>query len=95
MTIKDQVKKIGKEISPALVEIRRYIHQNPELSFQEFETTQYLRSHLQKIDVTVLDNYAETGVVGLLTGNRSGPVVALRGDIDALPLKEKTGLPFS
>lgn len=95
MTIKDQIKQFSDEIFPALVEIRRHIHQNPELSFQEFETTQYLRSHLQKNGVTVLDTYAETGVVGLLTGNRTNPVVAIRGDIDALPLNEKTGLPFS
>ena len=95
MEMKDRISELCKEISPTLVEIRRHIHQNPELAFNEFETTNYLKSWLEKANIETRTDYSETGVVGLLEGNRRNPVVALRGDIDALPLEEKTGLPFA
>jgi len=93
--IKNRIKKISQELTPTLVEIRRHLHQYPEVSFKEYETTKYLRSWLEKINLQIRDEYAETGVVGILEGKSNGPVVALRGDIDALPLLEKTGLPFA
>jgi len=95
MEIKEKIVELSKEIFPTLVEIRRHIHQNPELAFKEFETSKYLKSWLEKANIETRSDYSETGVVGLLKGNRENPVVALRGDIDALPLEEKTGLPFS
>jgi amidohydrolase len=95
MEMKDRIFELSKDISPTLVKIRRHIHKNPELAFNEFETTIYLKSLLEKANIETRTDYAETGVVGLLEGNRRNPVVALRGDIDALPLEEKTGLPFA
>lgn len=95
MDIKEKIIGLSEEIFPTLVEIRRHIHQNPELSFQEFETTQYLKSWLEKANVETRTDFSETGVVGLLKGNRENLCVALRGDIDALPIEEKTGLPFA
>ena len=93
--IKERIKQISQDLLPVLIEIRRHLHQNPELSFKEYETTKYLRSWLEKMELLVRDDYADTGVVGILKGKRSQPVVALRGDIDALPLMEKTNLTFA
>ncbi len=75
--------------------LRRQFHRHPELSFQEFETTRTLAEELQKcpgMEVTTWDG--KTGVLGVLRGEKAGKVVALRADIDALPLEEKSGLPF-
>ena len=89
MEMKDRISELSKEISPTLVKIRRHIHKNPELAFNEFETTNYLKSWLEKANIEIRTDYSETGIVGLLKGNRENPVVALRGDIDALPLYEE------
>ena len=77
----------SKAISPKLVEWRRHLHQNPELGNREFKTQQYIANHLKSlgIEVTLL---AKTGVLGVLRGGKPGPVIALRADIDGLPVKE-------
>lgn len=85
----------SQELKEELISIRRHLHQHPELSFQEVETTRFLIERLKKLGMEVRTEYSETGVVALLRGNPDGPVVALRGDIDALPIEEKTGLPFA
>jgi len=78
-----------------LVEYRRELHENPELSMQEFETTKRIRHWLKDADITILDYPLEVGVVAEISGGEPGPTIALRADIDALPIKEETGLAFA
>lgn len=81
-----------------LVELRRTIHANPELAFEEYETSALVRRVLEELNIETRANVAKTGVVGLLRGGRAGDdarCVALRGDMDALPIHEETGLPFA
>jgi amidohydrolase len=73
---------------------RRDIHQNPELSNREFRTAALVAEHLTKLGLEVKTKIAHTGVAGVLRGGRPGPVIALRADMDALPIKELTDVPF-
>ena len=83
-------------LSSRLVALRRDIHQNPELSFHESETAARLVAALRELGVDDARIVANTGVIARVPGrNRSAPVVAVRGDIDALPIHEATGLPFA
>ncbi|KAB8289224.1 n-acyl-L-amino acid amidohydrolase [Bifidobacterium ramosum] len=77
-----------------LIAIRHYLHQHPERSFEEHDTSAYLARQLCEHGIDVLDTTLETGVVGLIEGDRPGPRIALRADIDGLPVHEETGLPF-
>ena len=81
-------------LEPKLIEWRHHLHQNPELSNREFKTAEYITSHLKSLGVEVLTGVAHTGVVGIIKGNRPGNVVALRADMDALPVTERNNLPF-
>ena len=81
-------------ISAKLIEWRRYLHEHPELSNREVNTAAYVAAHLKKLGIEVQTGVAKTGVVGLLKGGKPGPVVALRADMDALPVKERVDLPF-
>lgn len=83
----------AQAVQPRLVEWRRHIHQNPELSNREFKTQQYVLQHLKKLGIQA-DTLAKTGVVGILKGGKPGPVIALRADMDALPVPERNELPY-
>ncbi|NVJ60648.1 MAG: amidohydrolase [Gammaproteobacteria bacterium] len=83
------------ELEKKVIEWRRHIHQYPELSNREFKTAEYIAAHLKKLGIKVETGVAHTGVVGLLQGGKPGPVVALRADMDALPVIEKVDLPFA
>ncbi|MCH7874747.1 MAG: amidohydrolase [Gemmatimonadetes bacterium] len=83
-----------ERILPQIVEIRHRIHQNPELGNREFETARLIAQHLRELGFEVDTGIAHTGVVGVLRGGRPGPVVAVRADMDALPVTEATDLPF-
>lgn len=76
-----------------LVKTRHYLHQHPELSGREFETTAFLSSYLEKLGIRILDSGLETGLVAEI--GQGEPVIALRADIDALPILEKTGLAYA
>lgn len=83
-------------LSSRLIALRRAIHQHPELAFHESETARRLVAALRELGVDDVRVVANTGVIARVPGRRrSGPVVALRGDIDALPIEEATGLPFA
>jgi len=91
MDIRKEIEKLKEE----LVVLRRDFHENPELGFQEFRTGEIVAEYLEDLGLEVQRKVAKTGVVGLLRGNYSGKTIALRTDMDALPLDEETGLPFS
>ncbi|WP_163517632.1 amidohydrolase [Gelidibacter japonicus] len=81
-------------IEPKVIEWRRHFHEHPELSNREFKTAEKIAEHLRSLGIEVQTGVAKTGVVGLLKGNHPGKVVALRADIDALPVTERNDLPF-
>ncbi len=81
-------------IEDKLIEWRHHFHQNPELSNQEFKTAEKIAAHLKSLGLEVETGVAKTGVVGILKGDLPGKVVALRADIDALPVTERNELPF-
>ena len=82
------------EIEDKLIEWRRDFHQNPELSNREFKTADKIYRHLKSLGLEVETNIAKTGVVAILEGNHPGKVIALRADIDALPVTERNNLEF-
>jgi amidohydrolase len=81
--------------APQITEIRHRIHEHPELSNRETETAALVAEHLRALGLEVRTGVAHTGVVGVLRGGKPGPVVAVRADMDALPVTEDTGLPFA
>ncbi len=81
-------------LQPKLVEWRRDLHQHPELSMREFRTAKLMAAHLTRLGLEVKTGVSGTGVVGILRGGKPGPVVALRADMDGLPVKEEVDLPF-
>ncbi|MBT8375289.1 MAG: amidohydrolase [Winogradskyella sp.] len=89
-TIDDDIASIESQ----LIEWRRHFHQFPELSNREFNTAKKIAEHLRSLGIEVTTGVAKTGVVGILKGDSPGKVVALRADIDALPVKERNDLPF-
>ncbi len=92
-----QSSKLEKDysaIESKVIEWRRDIHENPELSNREFETAKKIAAHLESLGIEVQTGVAHTGVVGLLKGDKPGKVVALRADMDALPVTERNDLPF-
>jgi amidohydrolase len=89
-----EIDRRTKEIEPKVVAWRRDFHQNPELGNREFRTSKIVAEHLQKLGLEVKTGVAHTGVIGVLRGGRPGPVVALRADMDALPVTEEVDLPF-
>ncbi|MDC6363233.1 MULTISPECIES: amidohydrolase [Flavobacteriaceae] len=89
-----KLEKDYQNIESKVIEWRRDIHQNPELSNREFKTAEKIAKHLKSLGIEVQTGVANTGVVGLLKGGKPGKVVALRADIDALPVTERNDLPF-
>lgn len=82
------------QVEGKVIEWRRHFHQNPELSNREFETSKTIAKFLTDLGLEVETGIAHTGVVGLLKGDKPGPTVMLRADIDALPVTEQTPVPF-
>lgn len=83
------------QIEPSLLMWRRDLHQHPELGNREFRTAGIVANHLEELGLEVQTKVAHTGVVGLLKGALPGPVVALRADMDGLPVEERVDLPFA
>ena len=86
---------MNEDLITKLIKYRHELHTYPELSFQEFETTKRIRNWLSEAGITILDYSIETGVIAEIKGELPGPTIALRADIDALPIQEVTGLPFA
>jgi amidohydrolase len=90
----EQLRQRVDAITPKVVAWRRDIHQHPELGNRETRTAKLVADHLRTLGMEVSPNIAYTGVVGILRGGRPGPVVALRADMDALPVTEMVDIPF-
>lgn len=90
-----QLEPVAETGYDKFINIRRRLHQYPELSNEEFETTKSIRAWLEEAEIRILDYPLATGVVAEVGGRKPGPVIALRADIDALPVQEETGLPFA
>ena len=93
-SLEASIASAAQQLQPRLVTWRRHIHQYPELSNREVKTAEYVASHLRQLGLEVRTGVGKTGVVGILKGGKPGPVVALRADMDALPVKERVDLPF-
>jgi len=96
MNLKEQIDHLlSDQWMEEMVEIRRHFHQHPELSFQEHQTSATIRKLLDQWEVEYDFPFVETGIVARIQGNTPGPRIALRSDMDALPIQEETGLPFA
>ena len=84
----------GLRQADTIIALRRRLHQNPEIANQEFETTALLKKELSRLGLKIHDKGQPTGLWADLESGRDGPTVAVRTDIDALPVTEKTGLPL-
>jgi amidohydrolase len=94
-SLSTELDRLASQVNPQVVAWRRDIHQHPELGNREFRTSKLVAAHLRSLGLEVREGIAHTGVVGILRGGKPGPVVALRADMDALPVTEPPGLPFA
>ncbi|MES2587474.1 MAG: M20 family metallopeptidase, partial [Bacteroidota bacterium] len=96
-TIQEKIKSLANEIYPKVLGYRKYLHQYPELSYQEFETAKFVKTQLEKIGITDIKTLANTGVVGLISGKnhfKNQDCIGLRADLDALPILEENEVDY-
>jgi amidohydrolase len=92
--LKEKIRQLAKKYAPETIDIRRHLHAHPELSYKEFETSAYVQNKLKDLGIP-FEIKATTGVVGLIKGKNPGKrVVALRADMDALPIREENNIPY-
>jgi amidohydrolase len=91
----DEIDQAAAAVQPQVVEWRRWFHQNPELSNREFNTSARIAEILREMGLEPNTGIAHTGVIAVIEGGLPGPLVAIRTDIDGLPVVEQTGLPFA
>ncbi len=94
-SLKDNIDSKVNEIESKVVEWRHHLHQYPELSNREFKTSAYIEKHLRSLGLEVRREVAHTGLIAVLRGGKPGPVVALRADMDGLPVEERVDLPYA
>ena len=93
--LKNRIKELALEIKAEAIENRRYLHKNPELSFEEFETVAFVENQLRQIGIEKIEKKATTGLTALIEGkNPEKKVIALRADMDALPIFEQNNVPY-
>ncbi len=93
--MKNRIKTLAREYAPAFIDIRHHIHSHPELSFEEYATSAFIQQKLDEFGVSYRPNVAGTGIVALIEGkNPSKRIVAVRADIDALPITEANNVPY-
>lgn len=91
--VRDKISKAIDKVEPSCIAWRKDIHQHPELGNHETRTAKLVADHLRKLGIEVKEGVAKTGVVGILRGGKPGPCIALRADMDALPVTERANLP--
>jgi len=95
MSLLEQIQSLSAKFAPAIVEIRRHLHANPELSYQEFNTMKFVAEQLKAYGILVQEGVAKTGLVAEIKGNNpEKKLVALRADLDALPIAETNDVPY-
>lgn len=94
-SIENTITKAIEKVEPQCIAWRRQLHQNPELGNREFKTAKLIADHLRSLGIEIKEGVAHTGVVGILKGSKPGPVIALRADMDALPVTERVDIPFA
>ena len=94
-TLGAEIDRLAAAVEPELLEWRRHLHAHPELSNREVETAKYIAARLRGLGLEPRTGIAKTGVVAVIRGGKPGPVVALRADMDGLPVREETDLPFA
>ena len=93
--MKNRIQSLAREYAPDLIACRHHLHSHPELSFQEYETSKFIQAKLDEYGISYTAGVAGTGVVALIEGkNPSKKIIALRGDIDALPIEEANDVPY-
>lgn len=95
VALKARLDEHARRLEPELIALRRHFHAYPELSNREFKTSAYIVDYLKKLGLEVQHPVAKTGIVAILRGGQPGPVVALRADMDALPITERNALSFA
>jgi len=93
--LKDRIDTIVKKIAPEMIELRRKIHEHPELAFEEHRTAALVADSLKGMGIEPKTGIGKTGVVGMIKGSRNGATIGIRADLDALPILEATNLPFA
>ncbi|MBR9999683.1 MAG: amidohydrolase, partial [Cyclobacteriaceae bacterium] len=93
--LKSTIETMIPEIEPVIIEWRHYLHEHPELSNREYKTAEFVAEKLQGFGMEVTTGIAHTGVVGILKGGKPGPVIALRADMDGLPVRERVALDWA
>jgi amidohydrolase len=92
--LQQKIKELAKQYAPGFIEVRQHLHAHPELSYQEFETSKFVQTKLTEFSIP-FEVKATTGVVGLIKGkNSDSRIVALRADMDALPINEQNDVPY-
>ena len=94
-TLQNIIKQYASQYIEQVVEWRRYIHSHPELSGEEQNTSLFIQKVLTELGIPFVNDVSDYAVIGKIEGVHTGPVIALRADIDALPIHEETGLPFA
>ena len=89
------IQEVAAKYSEYQIEMRRYFHENPELSYKEFNTSSKVKEELDKMNIPWRVCGSETGILATITGKKPGKTILLRGDMDALEVKEETGLPYA
>lgn len=92
--MKRHIQDLSARLLPLSIESRRHLHQYPELSYEEYKTAAYIKNILKEIGVEDIQDAGETGVTGIINKDSKGPVIALRADMDALPITEANNHPY-
>src|SRR5690625_1213806 len=90
----EEVERLIEQHLQEMIDIRRYLHQHPELSFQEYETAKYISRFYQNLQIPVKTNVGGNGVIATLKGKLPGKTVAFRADFDALPIQDEKDVPY-
>ncbi|HXB12816.1 MAG TPA: M20 family metallopeptidase, partial [Bacteroidia bacterium] len=94
MSILENIKTLSTNNLKEVIEIRRHLHAHPELSFKEFETSEYILGVLKRLQISSVKRMTKTGIVAYIEGGKPGKTIALRADMDALPIVEKNEVPY-
>jgi amidohydrolase len=95
MDINQRIARSADRVTPELVELRKRLHEHPELAFEEHETAKAVTGFLKTLGIPFRSGVGKTGIVALLEGSAPGRTIGIRADMDALPIHEETGLPFA